>query len=635
MYSVTVPIIGRTVTKENRADFLRLLKKAEAECVFIATDDEEDPALRREALEHLRQTVAYFKENGLSAAIWLGCTIGHGGTLLGSYDSKNADGTQMLTDLSGKELFGTHCPLDKKFQEHMGEVVARYADLGAELILLDDDYRLSQHSDEPCCACEYHMARIREYCGEPITREELRELAFRGGKNKYRGAWLRAQGESLRELACAIREGVDRVNPDIPVAVCSAHCSWDIDGADPIEITDILAGKNKKLLRLHGAPYWAFLSGRPLSTVCEIERMFASFLAERPDIEIIAEGDVYPRPRFNVPASYLEIMDGALRADGSYNGILKYMINYNDHPMTEKGYIDRHAYDLPKLRGIERIFKCGANAGVRILARPHLLEDSQLDISVLRQRSPYPDAGALLSMCGIPTVYKGEGICSALFGENARHFSDEYYKKGVMLDAVSAMILTDMGTDVGLCAAGELKDIAFDRISDSVSGCSDTVHKARATVLQGSFNKGIRPVLTVDGAQGEQTLAYCYENKEGQRFLVFTLAADRLQNYPTFLRSYEVQAMLLRELRWLSSKPLPAVVEGEIEVYTLCEKGEDYTAVALFDCYADNLLDPVITLDREYAHLECIDCTGHIEGKKVVLEQPIPAYGFAAFKAYS
>ncbi len=634
MYTVTVPIMRFGVNKQNRADFLTLLKRAEADRLLIATDDTEDSQISEEALAELKENIAYFKENGLSVAVWLGMTIGHGGTLLNSQDRGEGSRFQRLVDLAGRDLYDTHCPFDKAFQSHIGRSIARYADIGADFLLLDDDFRLSQHGGEYCCACDLHMAKIRAYCGEEISRADLKRLAFGGQKNKYRDAWLRAQGESLKELAQAIRRAVDQVNPDCPLAVCSAYCSWDLDGADPIEITDILAGKNKKILRLHGAPYWSALNSKPIEGVCEMERMFASFLKDRPDIEIISEGDAYPRPRTNVPASLLEIMDGALRADGSFDGMLKYMINYNDRPLSEQGYINRHAADLGKLRGFEHIFPKGANAGVRVLIKPHLFEDADLSLSHIHQQSPYPHAGNIFSICGIPTVYKGEGICCALFGENARHFDPSYYEKGAILDAVAAKILTDRGVDVGLAHFGETLETNFGTVTDTATGDCSTVWKASANFLCGDFKESIRPILTVNAGGKQLPMAYCYENAAGQRFLVFTFLSDDLPAYPAYFRSYEVQAALRREIPWVADQALPAILNQEVEVYTLCEKGDGYTSVALFNCYADAVLHPVITLDKTYSKLECVGCEGHIEGNLIILDSQIPAFDFAAFKAF-
>ena len=48
------------------------------------------------------------------------------------------------------------------------------------------------------------------------------------------------------------------------------------------------------------------------------------------------------RLRHKTPASYLELFDMALRADGTVDGILKYVMTYYLHPDYEKGYVERH-----------------------------------------------------------------------------------------------------------------------------------------------------------------------------------------------------------------------------------------------------------------------------------------------------
>ena len=124
----------------------------------------------------------------------------------------------------------------------------------ADMVLLDDDMRLSLHGANASgvsCTCPMHMAKIRKYCNEDISREDLKALAFSGKGNKYRDAWLQAQGESIYELASAFRAEVDKVAPNVPLAVCSVYCHWDLDGVDAEKLTNILAGKsNKKFLRL-------------------------------------------------------------------------------------------------------------------------------------------------------------------------------------------------------------------------------------------------------------------------------------------------------------------------------------------------------------------------------------------------
>ena len=61
----------------------------------------------------------------------------------------------------------------------------------------------------------------------------------------------------------------------------------------------------------------------------------------------MAEGDVYPRPRINCPASYLEGFDTAIRASGCTDGILKYGLDYTANADYETGYARFHERNTP------------------------------------------------------------------------------------------------------------------------------------------------------------------------------------------------------------------------------------------------------------------------------------------------
>ena len=131
-----------------------------------------------------------------------------------------------------------------------------------------------------------------------------------------------------------------------------------------------------------------------------------------------------------------------------------------------------------------------------------------------------------------------------------------------------------------------------------------------------------------------EILAYKYKNADGQRFLVFTVCTDALNHTAVAFRSYEVQAALQREIEWLAQKPLPVKTSHAPELYTLCKKGDGYTSVCLLNCFHDSVLSPVIELDREYSSIEFSNCSGRIEGNRVILDREIPVYDFIAFRAY-
>ena len=54
--------------------------------------------------------------------------------------------------------------------------------------------------------------------------------------------------------------------------------------------------------------------------------------------------------------------------------------------------------------------------------------------------------------------------------------------------------------------------------------------------------------------------------------------------------------------------------------------------IALFNCFADPILEPVIQLDQEYKKVKTLNCTAELNGKELRLKQPIPAFGFVAIE---
>ena len=54
-------------------------------------------------------------------------------------------------------------------------------------------------------------------------------------------------------------------------------------------------------------------------------------------------------------------------------------------------------------------------------------------------------------------------------------------------------------------------------------------------------------------------------------------------------------------------------------------------AVGLWNCFADDIKKPVVTLDKEYKEIKFINCEGELSGNKVTLSYMKP-YSFAAFE---
>lgn len=107
----------------------------------------------------------------------------------------------------------------------------------------------------PACLCDRHIAEIFRLTGDNVTRGEIRGHILKGGKNKYRDAYLKNNGDAFRAFAAEMRKAVDSINPEIRLGACACLTSWDIDGTDAAELAGILAGKTRPFARLIGAPY--------------------------------------------------------------------------------------------------------------------------------------------------------------------------------------------------------------------------------------------------------------------------------------------------------------------------------------------------------------------------------------------
>ena len=633
MYKISAPLMNSTVTPANRGEYLEMLKAGDISQVFLVPS--QDLTLGKIFdFDSLCDNLAFFEANGIEVAIWIGETLGHGGLTHETSSKDNKKNFVEMVNTDGEVKATVRCPLDKDFQKNLESIFKKAASTGVKLILIDDDFRLSQHGDKLCCLCELHMEKIRAILGEDISREELCEKAFSGKANKYRDAFLKANGDSLRDLAHSIRNAVDEVDKSVNLALCSCHCMWDADDADPLELTEIFRGENKGVLRLHGAPYWAAKGNYKLPVVMEIARMFASFCKDS-GYELMCEGDAYPRPRYNIPSAHVELHDAIMRADASSSGNLKYMFDYVSSPSYEKGYVERHIRKLPLMKATEAVFAEGEQNGVRIVIEPHLLRDSNLDITKPNIQSPFPTAAIMLGSCGIPTTFTDRGICRAIFGESIKRIPNDDLGGGIFLDAISAYILTERGIDVGLADGIDTMKKSFvktkiNRISSADGNEIATVIKSDCSMLFANVKNTAEPLLYAE-INGEKKLyLYRYENASGERFLVSMLDGTYLPRDSGLFHSYLLQSALSDGVEWISQKKLLVSCKGHPALYIMCKRNGKKLTVGLFNCFEDEIYTPEVKLDKCYTSMEFVNSSGTLNGDRITLDD-IPPFSFTVF----
>ena len=625
MYKLSVPLQLERYPEIKKEDWLAELRRIKADRVILSVDSRavDTAEVRAKDLRSLKELIPYFEDAGLEVGAWTWSLSIHG---RGNYD--HIPYTR-IRGLNGDGRSESICPLDAGFRKDLGNWLCDIAQAGAKLIMLDDDYRLSFLDSGMGCICDLHLAEFAKQTGETLSREEVIQKVFTGAPGKYRDAWVKGCGDSLRNLSAELRAAVDTVSDRIRLGHCACLSTWDVDGADSIELAKILAGKTPPFLRFIGAPYWAVKQdfGCRLSNTIEIARMQRKW-CEKEKIEIFSECDTFPRPRFNVPAAYAEGYDMALRADGGLDGTLKYAIDYSCSARYETGYVDRHVRHLRLYKEIETHFSNKPACGVRVFEVMRKLQHAVLpDVfpgGDYIQEDFIPASSRFLCDNSIPMQYDTPDV-TILFGENARHATEETLQYGAILDAPAANILTQRGFDVGLRGALEKANVKAEYY----------LQQDETVPVGGSYYKlKIDPqARLVTSLKGPDVAggAYEYEDAKGRRFLVYPFHANeiRKRERERSFRCYCRMRQLVDSIAYIRRKPLDAACPNNPDLYIQCKKDAASLSIGLWNFFADEIIAPKIDLADSYTHAQFINCTGQLKDRNIVLSELAP-FGFAA-----
>ena len=631
MHKLSIPLSISTLDESSLPLYIKQFRDANVERIFLI---ENTPIyLKRtpifDGTSQLGYYISYFKKQGFEVGVWL-CGFGHGNFFA---QAKPRECFAPLTKIKGVDGVTTDegfCPLDENLQSRFSEAMKLVAAMHPDLIMLDDDFRLNIRDYNMGCCCDKHLDLFYNEVGEVIAPKDLEKLIFTGGKNKYRTAWLKVQGESLLDFARLMRKSVDEIDDRVRLGACAVYSTWDFDGTDMIALSKAFAGKTKPFMRTIGAPY----HGIHPQYVVEHTRMQAAW-CEGEDIEIFAEGDTFPRPRTACSSRLLELFDMALLSSGAGCGVLKYMFDFRFNVNYETGYNDRHVRNKWLRDGITSIFDGKKRVGVRVYEAMHKTENYELPrdyepgVATFVQNTYFSIAAKLMSENAIPTVY--DRSCDypvIVFGENARYIETNELQNGAILDAVAAKILKLRGIDTGW-VSGEPFDFNkefYPKENDGYLSIASIV-KYKAECSEGILADSVF-------MPGESPASYRYENKDGQRFYV--LCADVYKsdaNNQNYFLSYYRQKYLADAIEWLCQRKLPAKCLKNPYLYIQTAKGsDDSMAVALYNMNFDEIIEPSIALDDSYTQIKCVNCEGSLCGDTVKLSGEIAPYSTVFFE---
>ena len=624
-----IPLMDTTLTAENREQYVAWLKRIKADGVFIASLQRSKLLFgKQEECETVARTlgeqVSYFKSHGFIVGIWIS-SFGFGEPL-SDYIAQTMDGEPRITSVSGRVAGDAFCPEGEKFTALNArelQAIAKYAK--PDMIMLDDELCLSVRPGLGCF-CEKHMRLYEEKFGKAHTREELKELIFTGYNEQYRKGWQQVVGDSMRKFCTAMRKAVDEVDNTIRMGFCSGYTSWDVEGADAVELTKLLAGNTKPFLRFTGAPYWVARDRRrfdaqKLGEVIECTRQQSQW-CEGQGIETFCETDTYPRPRYYVPFNICEAFDVALRASGDM-GSLKYLFCYNANPDFELGYAKRHERNMPLYDFIDKHFDGKKAVGVRVFDEQRKIAYKTLGDTVTESalmRGLFSPAAGMLSQHSIPTTYGEEYDCGIAFGDTADYVKK--FPKKMIIDGDAAIRLQKRGVDVGLVENKGKRSFFYEQFGENMPFSYQWGHTTALDFTVNEKAKAESKFLDING--GEFMASYRYDNGETQ-FLVLCIDAYESSRCSHAFLSYYRQKQLLN----LIGNKYP-YIQGQPGVYTLCKDDENERAVLFVNISEDDLFDFEIELDKPYKSAQIFGAEGALDGDKITVTSTIPAYGALA-----
>ncbi|MBE7049765.1 MAG: hypothetical protein E7394_03225 [Ruminococcaceae bacterium] len=649
MYKVNIPFKSKLRSEKEWEISISELKRAKADGIYLIYD--------RFLLDDKKKqrTKSIFEDNkkmletaGFEVYAWVVPTIGYG-SLANETEVEAAKKYRKIMGVHGKET-NAFCPLDDDFCKDLYTTFSNVAKTGVKRILLEDEFTLTGGKlpiNSIGCCCDTHMKKLCEILGEDISREKLAKHLTEGKPNKYREAFFKLSEQSLIKVAKGIEKAVHDIDPQIRIGMSANSASYHIEGADFVTLCKTVAGNTKPFARLTGAPYWKD-NAPNMNSVIETIRGQSVWCANE-GIECMTEGDTYPRPRFIVPASHLEMYDMILRADKNTDSILKYMHDYNSKDNYETGYIDNHVENAGIYEEIEKRFK-GSTVGLKVYETPYSI--SEMDFDETFPYMAFADHGILplisqwlVTDCSVPTTYGSAEGASLVFGQNAKSLTESDIKGGLILDIAAAKILMEKGVDVGFTnieeapkPSGEYfieQDDIICAATEREGGFFRITPNPEAKVLS-EFYCSFGSLIGTTGfceAQDRYPACYMYENKKGQRFMVYTFAATciktKCSGYSGLFRNYYRQSQLIEGYKWLCGRKLPAVCKKAPYLYIICKREEEKLHIGLFNISADKIYNPVIEVEKEYKSADFYNCTGRIEGENVVLEETILPYSVA------
>jgi len=207
-----------------------------------------------------------------------------GGTTWGEFDMRDVYQWDFLMDQNGEENLAVADPLCPRFRQEMGAMLALWAGLEPDILWIDDDFRMHNHSiRQPeldfYCFSDRWLEKFSAEQKTVFAREELvQALLAPEAPSSLRGKWQTFVAGQMTETAQWIRTTVKSASPETRLALMVSDPDvHSIEGRHWPALLTALSGEERPLVRPPNGIYTA--TNRPIKDHACSFRYFAQTMA--------------------------------------------------------------------------------------------------------------------------------------------------------------------------------------------------------------------------------------------------------------------------------------------------------------------------------------------------------------------
>jgi hypothetical protein len=380
---------------------------------------------------------------------------------------KEGQDFRLMIDPYGNMASAVACPLCTNWQEYISEMYSYYATLKPNVIWVEDDFRLHNHSPLIWggCFCDHHMEEYLRFVqqlgikekGEKLTREEFVKGIYQVGEvHPYRKIWLDVSRQTMINLANLLGNAVHKVSPTTKVGLMSSgpsvHCA---EGRDWDAIFKGFSGNTPPVSRPHLPSYNEVTPQNYILGFSAVSRMTKEFLPQ--NTEVYPELESFQHTRFSKSKAFTSFQIETSTLIDSKG------ITFNIFDMMGNGVLltEGYQYALADTKAfVNKLTELGLDTSKQEGVKIPICQESSYTLRTKRGNSMdelYPREefwAQLLSAYGVANTYTCErkhlNSIVAVSGQYFRNLSyeelrDLFSNNYVIMEGEAAYTLWDMG----------------------------------------------------------------------------------------------------------------------------------------------------------------------------------------------